>query len=255
MDGTMRKTLLIKAPVDVVWRSFADPARLAVWYVPGIMVFEARPGGRVEFDIPHALGTVEGEVLAAEEPSLLSWREGPGLLPGPTVITIRLTAVDGGTRLEHEQVGFGTGQEWADEVQAHDVGWDQCLADLALVTETGVPSRRASRAKSQFGVVGLDTTAGLRVLGVKPGSCADRAGLRPDDLLIRLNGGAVFTRRELWFFSSEHTEGDLVTADWIRDGAVRSGTSTLDGRPARPETAGDAPIDYGANVTLGQSAR
>ena len=51
----------------------------------------------------------------------------------------------------------------------------------------------------------------------------------------------------------QHTEGDLVTADWIRDGAVRSGTSTLDGRPARPETAGDAPIDYGANVTLGQT--
>jgi len=255
MSGTLTKTLLITAPIELVWRSFADPAELAVWYVPGVTAFEARAGGRVEFDIPHALGTVEGEVLAAEEPRLLSWREGPGLLPGDTVVTIRLTEVDGGTRLDYEQAGFGSGPEWADEIQAHDIGWGQCLADLALVTETGVRSRRSSRAKSQFGVVSLDGAAGLRVLGVKPGSCADRAGLRPDDLLIRLNGGAVFSRRELWFFSSEHTAGDLVTADWIRGGVPMSGTSTMDGPPARPETAGDAPIDYGGNTTLSQSAR
>jgi uncharacterized protein YndB with AHSA1/START domain len=255
MSGKLSKTLLIKAPIELVWRSFADPAELAVWYVPGVTAFEARPGGRVEFDIPHALGIVEGKVLAAEEPHLLSWQEGPGLLPGTTEVTIRLTEVEGGTRLDYEQAGLGSGPEWADEIQAHDIGWGNCLADLALVTETGVRSRRSSRAKSQFGVVSLDTAAGLRVLGVKPGSCADRAGLRPDDLLIRLNGGAVFSRRELWFFSSEHTPGDLVTADWIRDGVTMSGTSTLDGPPARPETAGDAPIDYGGNTTLSQSAR
>lgn len=255
MNEILRKTLLIKAPIELVWRSFAEPAELAVWYVPGVTAFEARPGGRVEFDIPHAIGTVEGEVLAADEPHLLSWREGPGMLPGPTEITIRLTETAGGTRLDYEHTGFGSGPEWADEIQAHDVGWGQCLADLALVTETGVRSRRSSRAKSQFGVVSLDTAAGLRVLGVKPGSCADRAGLRPDDLLIRLNGGAVFSRRELWFFSSEHTPGDLVTAAWIRAGEIMSGTSTLDGPPSRPQTAGDAPIDFGGNTTLSQSAR
>jgi uncharacterized protein YndB with AHSA1/START domain len=255
MDGSLRKTMLIKAPIESVWRQFADPAELAVWYVPGVSAFEARPGGRVEFEIPHALGTVEGEVLAVDEPRLLVWREGPGMLPGPTEITIRLAEADGGTRLDYEQVGFGDGAEWADEIQAHDVGWGQCLTDLALVAETGVRARRTSRARSQFGVVGLDTAPGLRVLGVKPGSCAGRAGLRPNDLLIRLNGGAVFSRRELWFFSSEHVPGDLVTADWIRDGVVMSGTSTLDGPPARVEAAGAPPIDFGDNITLGQSAR
>ncbi|MFF0579296.1 SRPBCC domain-containing protein [Streptosporangium saharense] len=255
MGGTLNKTMLIKAPVERVWRSFTDPAELAVWYVPGVKVFEARPGGRVEFDIPHTIGTVVGEVLAAERPYLLSWREGPGLLPGPTEIAIRLTEADGGTRLNYEQTGFGGGPEWADEIQAHDIGWGQCLADLALVSETGVRARRTSRARSQFGVVSLDTAAGLRVLGVKPGSCADRAGLRPDDLLVRLNGGAVFSRRELWFFSSEHVPGDPVTADWIRDGVTMSGASTLDGPPARAEMTNDAPIDYGGNATLSQSAR
>jgi uncharacterized protein YndB with AHSA1/START domain len=255
VSGTLEKTLLIKAPIERVWRSFADPVELAVWYVPKIAAFEARPGGRVEFDIPHASGAVHGEVLDAVPPHLLTWREGPGLLPGPTEITVRFTEVDGGTRLHYTQTGFGSGPEWEDEIQAHDAGWGQCLADLALVLETGVRSRRASRAKSQVGVVSVDTAAGLTVLGVKPGSYADRAGLRPGDLLIRLNGGSVFSRLELWFFSTEHEPGDLATADWIRDGVPMSGSSTLDGPPAPSEAAHDVAIDYGGNATLSRSAR
>jgi uncharacterized protein YndB with AHSA1/START domain len=255
MSVILRKSSQIKAPIQRVWHCLTDPMEIAVWYVPGIKAFEARPGGLVEFDIPHALGTVEGEVLAAESPHLLSWREGPGLLPGPTEVTIRLSPVDDGTYLEYEHSGFGSGPEWVDETQDHVVGWDHCLADLALLAETEVRSRRASRAKSQFGVVSLEAAVGLRVLGVQPGSCAARAGLRPGDILIRLNGGPVFSKRELWFFSAEHTPGDLVTADWIRDQVAMSGTAELGGPPGRPETAGAAPIDYGGNATRSRSAR
>jgi uncharacterized protein YndB with AHSA1/START domain len=255
MSVVLHKSSQIKAPIQRVWQCLTDPMEIAVWYVPGITAFEARLGGLVAFDIPHALGTVEGEVLAAEEPHLLSWREGPGLLPGATTVTIRLSKADEGTNLEYEHSGFGSGPEWEDETQDHVVGWDQCLADLALLAETGIRSRRASRAKSQFGVVSLEAAAGLRVLGVQPDSCADRAGLRPGDLLIRLNGGPVFSKRELWFFSGEHTPGDVVTADWIRDQAVMSGTAEMGGPPGRPETVGAAPIEYGGNATRSRSAR
>jgi uncharacterized protein YndB with AHSA1/START domain len=238
MTDRLERTMTVEAPIDRVWRAFADPAELCVWYVPRIAAFEARPGGRVEFPVPHAAGVVLGEVLVVDAPTLLTWREGPGLLPGPTEITVRLEAAGAGaTTIHHTHAGLGTGPGWADEVQAHDVAWGHCLADLALYVETGVRARRAIRPKSRVGIVSLDVAAGLKVLDVLPGSFAARVGLRQGDLLIRLNGGSVFGRREQWFFGSEHLPDEQATAEWVRDGVVHGGSSTLDGPPAKQSGA------------------
>src|ERR1041385_7199869 len=101
MTDKLERTLIVEAPIDRVWRAFSDPEVLRLWYIPRIEAFEAWPGGRVEFLIPHANGAVVGEVLEVEAPRRLTWREGPGLLPGTTEITVRLTPVERGTEIHH----------------------------------------------------------------------------------------------------------------------------------------------------------
>ena len=84
-----------------------------------------------------------------------------------------------------------------------------------------------------FGVVpdfGEPARPGVKVTGVRAGSPAERAGLRPGDVLVRFGGVQVGTLDDLTFALRSHRAGDDVEVRWVRDGEEGHGRATLQER-------------------------
>jgi uncharacterized protein YndB with AHSA1/START domain len=124
---------ILPAPPERVWAAFTDPAALAAWFWPASFATtvraDARPGGRFRIEAPDGPGgalAVEGDYTVVEPPHLLvlTWRwDGHD---EETLVTVRLSAVDGATalRLTHER--------FADDATRdnHSIGWSDCLDRL-----------------------------------------------------------------------------------------------------------------------------
>ena len=97
----LERTLIIEATRPTVFRFFTDTARWAAWWGPGSAI-DARPGGRVLIRYPNGV-QVLGEVLEIVEPERIvftyGYESGNPIPPGASRVTLRLEAVDSGTRL------------------------------------------------------------------------------------------------------------------------------------------------------------
>ena len=71
---------------------------------------------------------------------------------------------------------------------------------------------------------------GVRLGGVRPGSPADRAGLRAGDVIVRFAGVAVRTLDDLVFALRSRRPGDAVEVSYLRDGTERAVQATLEER-------------------------
>lgn len=100
-------------PRPVVWRALTDPALVPRWTSTGRggrpEGFAPEVGTRFRFvgrPFPGWDGVVRCQVLAAEEPSLLSfdWRNQES--DEPSVVTYRLEETATGTRLTYRHTGF-----------------------------------------------------------------------------------------------------------------------------------------------------
>ncbi len=129
------RTFTLAVPPERAWRAFTEPREMEAWFRDRVHEFDARPGGRVRYEMVGI--TVEGVVEEARPHRLLRWTAGPGLLPGPTVISVSFERVGGGTQITITQSGFGDGDEWLTELEDHALGWNQLITDLSLYLGTG----------------------------------------------------------------------------------------------------------------------
>lgn len=102
LTHSLDRTLVIRAPRDLVFRYFTDSARWAAWWGAGSTI-EPRVGGAVRIRYPD--GTeVSGEVIEIDSPERLvftyGYVTGAMIPPGGSRVTIRLEAHRDGTRLE-----------------------------------------------------------------------------------------------------------------------------------------------------------
>lgn len=74
---------------------------------------------------------------------------------------------------------------------------------------------------------------GVYVVKVTPGSPAQEAGIRPDDILVALNGQEVSTLAQLRTVLEQYRPGDKVKVDILRNGRQQQLTVTLRESPAR----------------------
>ncbi len=231
MTSTYRRTFTVAVPVARAWQAFTEPAELTAWFAPSVARFEAEPGGSLEFSVGDA--RAEGRIEEIELEQRIRWSQKPGMLPGTTEVTVVFEAVEHGTRIEITHAGFGEGRDWIDELQAHSLGWDRCITDLTLYLERGIRRPRAHARRSRFGLVTLDTPAGIQVVEVVPGSFAERAGLAAGDLVLELDRAGVYDRSDLWLLAGEHGPGDEIEVVYARGRELLSGRASL--APIAPE--------------------
>ena len=97
----VERTLVIQAPRNVVFRYFTDSAYWAAWWGAGSTI-DARAGGRMLIRYPNGV-QVLGEVTEIVEPERIAftygYESGKPIPPGSSLVTIRLEAVEDGTRL------------------------------------------------------------------------------------------------------------------------------------------------------------
>lgn len=111
-----------------------------------------------------------------------------------------------------------------------------------------LPLSAADRAA--FGVVATDcepqvhghlpTQGGAVVDAVWPGSPADKAGVKPGQIITAMNGEPMRSRESLSAFLAAHKPGDRVQVSLLADGVLRNVSVTLVARPSKGKAA-DSP--------------
>jgi len=76
-----------------------------------------------------------------------------------------------------------------------------------------------------------DIPRGIYVGGVVPGSPADKAGIKPEDIIVEFAGKRITSFADLDEVLSKHEVGDTVTIAVVRDGKRREFTLTLGEMP------------------------
>jgi uncharacterized protein YndB with AHSA1/START domain len=225
MSPQVERRFLVPAPIARVWQLFADGRERAKWEALEYEI-EPRVGARVYWRLPSF--ECEGRVIEVVPERLLRHSEDSGP-HGQTEVTVRLEPEGEGTRVEviHSGPGHGVGEAGEAMVEQVTLGWGQAIADLLFYVETGVPAQRFVRNMNHPGMLPRETPAGLVVGPVDDEGFAARAGLRPGDRMLALDGTPVFTIPELWVLMRRHRPGDKLSVEYVRDGERLAGSGVL----------------------------
>lgn len=137
--------------------------------------------------------------------------------------------------------GEVVGMTTAISVQASNIGFavpiDQVMGVLPQLRESGRVSRGfigvtlANVTRTMAQALKLARDYGAMVQDVSPGTPAERAGLRPYDVVVAVDGRIVRTDEALIRMVAERQPGALAQLDVLRDGAIRQLPIKLTERP------------------------
>ena len=126
----VRRSILIEATPERVWKEFESFERMKLWYGTGhtLIKYEPHQGGMMETQVEHEGSTLRfgGRIIAFEPARELTAESdwyGHGW-DAPALITIRLTPALGGTLVElfHHAIER-TGEGAAEEHRGFESGW------------------------------------------------------------------------------------------------------------------------------------
>jgi hypothetical protein len=211
MGSRYERTFTVAVPVAKAWAAFTEPAEREAW--TGAVPPELEPGER--------------KFGPSQKHRSLSWSDSPAGLEGWFDTTVTFEEVSSGTRITIVRSGFGESEDWQHFATSTNGGWDEMIADLIVYLEAGVPGSRHFSFRAGIGATTLQSAAGVRVTHVVPGGFAEAAGMQSGDLVLWLNGGPVFSQREVAFCVREHAPGDEIEVKYLRDRQVLSGRAPL----------------------------
>ncbi len=142
LQDTIERELVLRAPIERVYASIADPAEIVKWFPDGV---EGKfdPGERPIFDF-GTYGRFAVYIVAAEPHRHFAYRWIPGgkyvpdgflgdVLSEPnTLVEFFLDEVPDGTRLRLRESGFAalSAEDNAQALKDNNEGWDAMLARL-----------------------------------------------------------------------------------------------------------------------------
>ena len=212
MSGKWQRTFEVSVPIERVWEAFTRRRRASP------------PGARQD---PNE--RVEPQVLENQPMKLLRWSAEGGTLPERSEFTVVFESTETGSRFTVTRCGFGEGEDADVFSESHSLGWQQGFMDLVFELETGVAVNRHyyGAYDTCTGVMYAQRDWGLEVLKVLPGTFGTEAGLARGDRLVRLAGGAVFSRSDVWTLLEAHSPGDTVSVEFVRGGALQRASGRL----------------------------
>jgi uncharacterized protein YndB with AHSA1/START domain len=224
----LERTLVIEATRTIVFRFFTDTNRWAAWWGAGSAI-DPRPGGRVLIRYPNGV-QVLGEVLEIVEPERIvftyGYESGKPIPPGASRVSIRLEAVESGTRLQLAHA-FAD----ADARDQHLQGWRFQLSLFANLVADEVHAGAPDLADAWFAAWsmsdGSERTRSLEAIATPEVRFRDRYA--HIDGLVELNDHIAASLRFMPGIRMErkgavrHCQHTLL-ADWVArgpDGAER----------------------------------
>jgi serine protease Do len=102
-------------------------------------------------------------------------------------------------------------------------------------------------------VYGLKSADGVLVMSVEKGTPGEKAGLRHEDVIVKIDGRDVKTNRDLIDYVSSKTPGTTVTLNVIREGKEKTLTAKLETRSVEGEEPEETPEEGEAKETIGIS--
>jgi uncharacterized protein YndB with AHSA1/START domain len=137
---TVRRTILIAAPVEKVWSAVTEPAHISRWF--GRAELDASGVGSLSWP---GHGPVPLRVEAMDPPRTVTYRwsndDALDRLPDTldeehsTVFTFTLEPTTDGTRLTVVETGFERTSDPAANLESHRGGWDAELDKLVALLE------------------------------------------------------------------------------------------------------------------------
>jgi S1-C subfamily serine protease len=123
------------------------------------------------------------------------------------------------------------------EVAANNVGFSISVAEaLPVIEELRAQANGQARTEGYLGVSVLDRQdggLGAMIAEVSPGSPADLAGMKVDDIVIQADGSPVDGQPALVAAIRDKSPGDSIKIDVLRDGERITLTATLIERPTQ----------------------
>jgi uncharacterized protein YndB with AHSA1/START domain len=236
---TVSITQSVKAPPEEVYRNFTNATALREWLCDAALALP-HPGGRLYlawnrgyYASGNYTATQPGEKVA------FTWQGREE--PAPTHVQVDLAASDGGTRINLEHSGIGSGSEWDKAYQEIQEGWQIGLENLASILETGEDLRFVRRP--MLGILienfdakvakemGLPVTEGVRLGGALEGMGAQAAGLQKDDVVVNMAGLPITDYNSLTNALEKHKAGEEVEVVYYRGPEKRSTPLRFSKRP------------------------
>lgn len=191
MPLTTKDHKVIAAPRERVWQAWSTPAEVCVWNRLRSAEMPTRIGGVLhwEFDVP---GTMDHNFLArlvameAGRFQEYEWYGEIGTTPTRMRIEMAETAPDR-TEVFIEHSGFAETQRARLEFDGHDHHWGHNTERLAAYLEDR-PTTLAHQVRTGIIPLGGTDDLGMMIKDVAVGSAAEAAGIRPDDVLVSING-------------------------------------------------------------------
>lgn len=143
LQDTIEKELVVRAPIEQVYKAIADPGQIVKWFPDGIEGSLA-PGEKPVLDFGE-YGKSVIHVVAAEPHHYFAYRWVPGgnapeiamadplSLPN-TLVEFRLEGVPDGTKVQMVESGFASlpAEAYEKAVSMNTQGWDYMLGRLAI---------------------------------------------------------------------------------------------------------------------------
>jgi len=219
MSDAFKATVVVEVAPAEVWKALTERTLEAAegegeshYVLPGFPSFEPIPMEGASFT-----------PLEVDPGRLLRVRKDHHPCQG-TEVAIQLEQAETGTKITIVQSGFDAAfLDFAGRNVVFGHG-HQIVADLALYVEHGVfaPGRVWG---ASLGATTQDRMFGLEVVSVVPDGFAERAGMRPGDLLVSLRDVRVYDIRMLTTLLALTEAGTEAEVAWVRAGKVISSSA------------------------------
>jgi uncharacterized protein YndB with AHSA1/START domain len=239
----------VGAPPAEVYRALTHPTALRDWLAAAADC-APRVGGHLLLSWRSGYWAA-GQFTALEPAKVLAFSWTGKDEPSTTRVRVSLRASHGGTALTLTHSGLGAGSRWKRaEAQIRQV-WQEGLDNLQSVLETGVDLRAARTPRMGISMgefdtdiaerLGVPVQRGIRLEGAVEGSGAAEAGLRKDDVLVRLGSRPVGDFTALVKALDGRQAGDSVAVVYYRGADKHLAQMTLSRQPPPPEWPASGP--------------
>jgi Do/DeqQ family serine protease len=126
-------------------------------------------------------------------------------------------------------IGFAVPSEIARSIMGQLLDFGEVRRGLLGVTITTIDSESAK-------ALGAEVNRGALVSDIQPGSAAEEAGLKVDDIIVRVDNRKIDDSRALLNAIGLKGSGDTVRIELLRDGETRTVTATLGERTLTQST-------------------